>query len=160
LAANGEVARLAAELSEARERQAATAEVLSLIADAPTDLFPVFERIVRNAARLKGLSRPDRQRHSRAPIQRSSGDALASLFRGAVAGGLSGQALRLEPLPIVISGLLRFLIFRRFGLRRLECLVGLQHRATRGFFLKHLFSYLECRCPAFRLIVVAACVPA
>jgi len=51
-AVKAEVARLAAELGEARERQAATAEVLSLIADAPTDLLPVFERIVKNAARL------------------------------------------------------------------------------------------------------------
>src|SRR4051812_25349712 len=47
-----DVARLTLELQEARERQAATAEVLSLIADAPTDLAPVFDRIVRNAARL------------------------------------------------------------------------------------------------------------
>ena len=51
-AAKAEVARLAAELTEARDRQAAAAEVLSLIADAPTDLFAVFERIVKNAARL------------------------------------------------------------------------------------------------------------
>lgn len=47
-----EAERLALELGEARERQAATSEVLSLIADAPTDLAPVFDRIVRNAARL------------------------------------------------------------------------------------------------------------
>jgi signal transduction histidine kinase len=47
-----EAARLALELQQARERQAATAEVLSLISDSPTDLLPVFERIVRNAARL------------------------------------------------------------------------------------------------------------
>jgi signal transduction histidine kinase len=50
--AKTEVARLALELGEARERQAATSEVLSLIADAPADLPPVFDRIVKNAARL------------------------------------------------------------------------------------------------------------
>ena len=50
--AETELAQLTRELAEARERQAATAEVLSLIADRPTDLLPVFDRIVRNAARL------------------------------------------------------------------------------------------------------------
>ena len=50
--AKTEAAQLALQLQEARERQAATTEVLSLIADAPTDLLPVFDRIVRNAARL------------------------------------------------------------------------------------------------------------
>ena len=50
--ANAEAERLARELADARERHSATAEVLSLIADAPTDLQPVFDRIVRNAARL------------------------------------------------------------------------------------------------------------
>jgi signal transduction histidine kinase len=50
--AKTEVERLALELHEARERQAATSEVLRLIADAPTDLELVFDRIVKNAARL------------------------------------------------------------------------------------------------------------
>src|SRR5690349_3812338 len=50
--ATPEVEQLALELQEARERQAATAEILSLISDSPTGIQPVFDRIVRNAARL------------------------------------------------------------------------------------------------------------
>lgn len=46
------LAQLTLELQEARQRQAATDEVLSLISDSPTELFPVFDRIVRHAARL------------------------------------------------------------------------------------------------------------
>jgi signal transduction histidine kinase len=50
--AQTEAERLALELQEARERQAATDEVLSLISDSPTSIQPVFDRIVKNAARL------------------------------------------------------------------------------------------------------------
>ena len=50
--AKTEIERLTLELQEARERQAAMAEVLSLISDSPTGIQPVFDRIVRNAARL------------------------------------------------------------------------------------------------------------
>src|SRR4051812_28798663 len=50
--AKTKLAQLSLELQEARDRQAATDEVLSLIADSPTELYPVFDRIVRNAARL------------------------------------------------------------------------------------------------------------
>jgi hypothetical protein len=51
-AAGTEIEQLALELKEARERQAATAEILSLISVSPTGIQPVFDRIVRNAARL------------------------------------------------------------------------------------------------------------
>ena len=47
-----EFARLERELQEARERRAAMAEVFSLISEAPTDVQTVFERILKNAARL------------------------------------------------------------------------------------------------------------
>ena len=50
--AKTEVEQLVLELQEARERQAATAEILSLISDSPTGIQPVFDRIVKNAARL------------------------------------------------------------------------------------------------------------
>ena len=41
-----------AELAEARQQQAATAEILRVISQSPTDARPVFERIVVAAARL------------------------------------------------------------------------------------------------------------
>jgi GAF domain-containing protein len=45
---------LARDLNEAREQQAATAEILKVIASSPSDVQPVFEAIVANAARLIG----------------------------------------------------------------------------------------------------------
>jgi GAF domain-containing protein len=40
------------DLKEAREQQAATAEILKVIASSPSDVQPVFEAIVRSAAKL------------------------------------------------------------------------------------------------------------
>ncbi len=46
------IARLTAELREARDRQRAASAVLDAIARSPADTRPVFEAIVDNATRL------------------------------------------------------------------------------------------------------------
>jgi hypothetical protein len=46
------VARLSRELSEAVEQQAATADILNIISNSPTDTQPVFDAIVQSGLKL------------------------------------------------------------------------------------------------------------
>ena len=50
--ARGELSHANGELVEARDQQAATAEILRVISSSPTDLQPVFAEIATSAARL------------------------------------------------------------------------------------------------------------
>jgi hypothetical protein len=46
------IAQLTHELSDAREQQSATSEILRVISSSPTDVQPVFDAIVRSAVRF------------------------------------------------------------------------------------------------------------
>jgi GAF domain-containing protein len=52
LPTGGEIAHLSRELSEALEQQAATADILNIISNSPTDTQPVFDAIVQSGLKL------------------------------------------------------------------------------------------------------------
>src|SRR4029434_51764 len=78
-----ENARLFQELKESLEQQTATSEILGVIASSPTDIQPVFDAVVQNAARL--CEAGDAQ------LLRIDGDVLRL---AAAYGGLPAAAVR------------------------------------------------------------------
>jgi two-component system, NtrC family, sensor kinase len=90
--------RLLNELRESLQQQTATADVLKVISSSPTDLQPVFESIVQDAARLCEASNPS--------LHRVEGDVMRHVAshgeimtlgmqdtRPITSGSLSGQAI-------------------------------------------------------------------
>src|SRR4030095_8720784 len=86
-----ELERRNAELAESLEQQTATAEILQVISSSPTELGPVFEAIVRSAARL--CEAPDATMFVR------DGDRLRLVaHHGPIAAGAVGEfTLPLDP---------------------------------------------------------------
>jgi GAF domain-containing protein len=102
-----ELAERNRDLSDALEQQTATAEILRVISSSPTDLTPVFETIVRNAARvcevedatlmlLEGGDLAITAHHGEAPV--------TPLRFPAVPGSVAGRAV-LERRPIHVEDL-------------------------------------------------------
>ena len=81
------------ELKEAREQQAATAEILKVIASSPSNVLPVFETIANSAKRLLGSQA--------AVVTRVVGDQLriAALTAGSANGRQAIESLFPVPLP-------------------------------------------------------------
>ena len=87
-----EVARLTQELSEAQQHQAATAEVLNVIASSPHDVNPVFDAIVRTFVRLVQCDR--------AFILRCDGNSYYPVATAALDGSFTtpvSHAERIDP---------------------------------------------------------------
>ena len=109
-----ENARLFNETQEALERQTATADVLKVISESPTDVQPVFEAIAERArtlcdAKVSGVTRLDGEWVHLVAYRgasRESEDAMRSVFPVKADGTtLTGRAIR-ERMPVQIADVL------------------------------------------------------
>ncbi len=78
------VADLTKELNEAREQQAAAADILKVIASSPDDVQPVFDVIVESAVRLCGARMGRVYRYEGGIIHMVAGHGLSGPGRGKV----------------------------------------------------------------------------
>ena len=109
-----ENARLFNETQEALERQTATADVLKVISESPTDVQPVFEAIAERArtlcdAKVSGVTRLDGEWVHLVAYRgasRESEDAMRGVFPVKANGTtLTGRAIR-ERMPVQIADVL------------------------------------------------------
>ncbi len=91
------VARLSRELSEAFEQQAATAEILNVISNSPTDTQPVFDAIVQSGLKLfpgalvsvaltAGVKRTSQKRSPKSAIDRVEVSTVHRQLYGSLTG--------------------------------------------------------------------------
>ena len=86
------------ELDEAREQQAATSEVLRVIASSPADLKPVFEMILNSAVRLFGAYA--------VWVTRIAGDQILLAAHTSIDHGVEAAGRELFPRPLRSEGTL------------------------------------------------------
>jgi GAF domain-containing protein len=98
--------RLFNETKEALEQQTATTEILKVISSSPTDTQPVFDAIVRGAARLFEDGRVILRIVSEGRLERSA-VALGTAWKGEGAGTSGSDALLLDPNSLSGRAILR-----------------------------------------------------
>ena len=98
-----ELADANAGLTEAREQQTATSEVLRVISQSPTDVQPIFDAIVRSASRLCG--------GEYAIVTRYDGKLLHLAAQHNPRSGTADETARLFPQPLRDTSLLARALF-------------------------------------------------
>jgi hypothetical protein len=157
------------ELNEAREQQAATAEILNVIASSPDDVQPAFEAIAERSKRLVNalsttvFTLEDGTMHLRAftPTNRRADAALQAIFPASLSAFSWGESISEGKNYLVVDteheqgmrDLARLRGYRSMALIPLlrdRCSIGLigVTRAEAGPFAGHHVQLLQTFCPS------------